>query len=93
MTLMDVGITSSTAHAAGRLRNSTHERHDERLSLGIESLVPQLRPERIEVTKKEALIDKILTRIITECPFPPSDYVIETTRAILREELPAPVLR
>jgi hypothetical protein len=45
------------------------------------------------VTKKEALIDRILTRIITECPMPPSGYFIETTRAILREELPAPVLR
>jgi hypothetical protein len=47
----------------------------------------------ITMTKKEALIDKILTRIITECPMPPSGYFIETTRAILREELPAPVLR
>jgi hypothetical protein len=39
------------------------------------------------MTKTQRLIDRILQRIAAECPFPPSAYVLETTKAILREEL------
>jgi hypothetical protein len=36
---------------------------------------------------KKAWVEYILQRIVAECPFPPSAYVLETTKAILREEL------
>lgn len=35
------------------------------------------------MTKKQRLIDTILKRIAAECPFPPSDYYLETTREVL----------